>query len=382
MARDYYDALGVSRDASQEEIKSAYREKAREYHPDASDHEDAQERFKEIQEAYEVLGDEEKREAYDQMGHDRFVQAEKQGFDPGDGGAGTGRGAGAGAGRAGGRGARGAGGFEDFGDIFNDLFGGGFGEGQQAAASTSVTLTLEEVHEGTEREISYETEVECGNCDGTGAADPSNARRCSTCGGSGRVERRQQTPFGQATTVTECPDCRGAGVEYDEPCSDCRGQGEIRETVTQTVEIPAGVEDGTTLSLRDGGTEVHIKVRVEDHDIFEREGADVYYAHPVSFPQAVFGDTVTVPTLEGEVDLEVPAGTRSGETFRLSNRGLPRLQRTGRGDQYVRVEVVVPDPSDLSDAEREALAEFASEGGDELEYDEGFLEKLKRGVFG
>jgi molecular chaperone DnaJ len=373
MARDYYDALGVSRDASQEEIKRAYREKAREHHPDASDHEDAQERFKEVQEAYEVLSDQEKREAYDQMGHERFNQAEKQGFDPSGSGAGAGTGRGAGA-----RG--GPGGFEGggFGDIFDDLFGGG----RQPDATASITVTLEEVHEGTERDISYETKVECGTCDGTGAADPSNARRCATCGGSGRVERRQRTPFGQATTVTECPDCRGAGVEYEEPCAECRGQGERRESVTRTVEIPAGVEDGTTLSLRDGENEIHIEIRVEDHDIFEREGADIYYAHPVSFPQAVFGDTVTVPTLEDEVEMEVPAGTRSGETFRLSNRGLPRLQRAGRGDQYVRTEVVVPDPSDLSDEEREALAEFASEGGDELEYDEGFLEKLKRGVFG
>jgi len=380
MARDYYDALGVSRDASQDEIKSAYRKKAREYHPDASDHEDAQERFKEIQEAYEVLGDEEKREAYDKMGHDRFKQAEKQGFDPTDTGAGAG--ATGGAGRARGRRARGAGGFEDFGDIFNDLFGGGFGEGRGPDAAASITVTLEEVFEGADREISYETTVECDACDGTGAANPSNARRCSTCGGSGRVERRQSTPFGQTTTVTECPDCGGVGVEYDEACSECRGQGEKRETVTRTVEIPAGVEDGTTLRMRDGGNEVHIEVRVEDHDIFEREGADVYYAHSVSFPQAVFGDTVTVPTLEGELDMDVPAGTRSGETFRLSNKGLPRLQRAGRGDQYVRVEVVIPDPSDLSGEEREALAEFASEGGDELEYDESFLQRLKQGVFG
>ena len=379
MARDYYDALGVSRDASQEEIKRAYREKAREHHPDASDHEDAQERFKEVQEAYEVLSDQEKREAYDQMGHERFKKAEKQGFDPSDSGAGAGTGPGPGPGQRGGtRG--GPGGFEGggFGDIFDDLFGGG----RQPDATASITVTLEEVHEGTERDVSYETEVECAACDGTGAADPSNARRCATCGGSGRVERRQQTPFGQATTVTECPDCRGAGVEYDERCAECRGQGRRRESVTRTVEIPAGVEDGTTLSLRDGENEIHIEIRVDDHDIFEREGADVYYAHPVSFPQAVFGDTVTAPTLEGEVEMEVPAGTRSGETFRLSNRGLPRLQRAGRGDQYVRTEVVVPDPSDLSDEEREALAEFASEGGDELEYDEGFLEKLKRGVFG
>ncbi|MFP4188843.1 MAG: DnaJ C-terminal domain-containing protein, partial [Halobacteriales archaeon] len=371
------DALGVSRDASQDEIKSAYREKAREYHPDASDHENAQERFKEIQEAYEVLTDEEKRQAYDRMGHDRYVQAQKQGFDPSDAGA-----AGAGQRRARG-GMGGAGGFEGgLGDIFDNIFGGGFGGGGGPDATTSVTVTLEEVYEGTEKTVSYTTTVDCDACDGTGAADPSNARRCSTCGGSGRVEQRQRTPFGQATTVTDCPDCGGSGTEYDEPCDECKGDGEVHDRVTRTVEIPAGVEDGTTLRLRDGGNEVHIEVRVEEHDIFEREGADVYYAHPVSFPQAVFGDTVTVPTLGGDVEMDVPEGARSGETFRLSDRGLPRMQRRGRGDQYVRVEVVVPDPSDLTDEQREALAEFASAGGDEIEYDEGFLEKLRRGVFG
>jgi molecular chaperone DnaJ len=373
MARDYYDALGVDRDASQDEVKSAYREKAREYHPDASDHENAQERFKEIQEAYEVLGDEEKREAYDQMGHDRFKQAEKQGFDPSE--------AGAGAGTGGGRSRGGMGGGGGLGDIFDDLFGGGFGGGGGPDAKTSVTVTLEDVYEGAEKEVTYTTTAECSTCDGTGAVEPSNARRCGTCGGSGRVEQRQRTPFGQATTVTECPDCGGSGTAYDEACGDCAGDGEVRDRVTRTVEIPAGVEDGTTLRLRDAGTEIHIEVRVEEHDIFERDGADVYYAHPVSFPQAVFGDTVTVPTLEGEVDMEVSAGTRSGETFRLSDRGIPRMQRRGRGDQYVRVEVVVPNPSDLTDEQREALSEFASAGGDEIEYDEGFLEKLKRGVF-
>jgi len=375
MARDYYDALGVSRDASQEEIKRAYREKAREYHPDASDHENAEERFKEIQQAYDVLGEEEKREAYDRMGHERFEKAEKQGFDPSD----------AGAGAQGGRGrrAQGAGGFEGgLGDIFGDLFGGGFGGDRGPDAKASVTVTLGEVYEGAEKQITYATTVGCDACDGTGASDPSNARRCGTCGGSGRVEQRQRTPFGQTTTVTECPDCGGGGTAYDEPCPDCGGDGEVRDRVTRTVEVPAGVEDGTTLRLRDGDNEVHIEVRVEEHDIFERDGSDVYYAHPVSFPQAVFGDTVTVPTLEGDVDMDVPSGTRSGETFRLSSRGLPRLQRRGRGDQYVRVEVVVPDPSDLSDEERDALAEFASEGGDEIEYDEGFLERLRRGVFG
>jgi len=381
MARDYYDALGVSRDASQEEIKSAYRKMAQKYHPDASDHEDAEEKFKQVQQAYEVLSDEEKREAYDQMGHERFTQAEKQGFDPSEGGAG-GMGGGARRGGMGGR-AGGPGGFEGFGDIFDNLFSGGFGGGGSSpTAVTSITLSLEDVYSGTSRDVSYARNVDCTTCDGTGAKDPSNSRRCGTCGGAGRVEQTRRTPFGQATTVTECPDCSGAGVEYDEPCPNCSGKGEVRREMSRTVEIPAGVEDGTTLRMRDGEDEVHIEVNVRQHDLFERDGADVKYVHPVSFPQAVFGDTLEVPTLGDEEEVEIPPGTRSGEEFRLHNKGLPRLRGGGRGDQYVRVEVAVPDPQDLTEEQREALAEFADAGGDEIEYDESFLKRLRRGVFG
>ncbi|MDY6780204.1 MAG: molecular chaperone DnaJ [Halobacteria archaeon] len=384
MAKDYYDVLGVSRDADQEEIKRAYREKARKYHPDASDHENAEERFKEIQEAYDTLSDEEKRQAYDRMGHQQYNQAKKQGFDPSDGGFGGG------AGGMGGQG-QGMGGFEggSFEEIFQNLFGGGMGGGRGDASRrsggdetrTSVEISLEEAFEGAEREVTFPTRTSCDTCGGSGAAEGSEVERCSTCGGSGQTRQKQQTPFGQATTVRTCPDCRGSGRSIEEPCPDCGGDGEKRERVTRSVEIPAGVEDGTTLRLQTGGSDLYIDVHVADHDTFERDGADVHYVHPISFPQAVFGDTVRVPTLEGEVEMEIPEGTQSAETFRLGGKGMPRMRRRGRGDQYVRVEVVTPDPGDLNEEEREALYDFAEAGGDEIEVDEGIFEKLKRGVF-
>lgn len=375
MARDYYDVLGVDRDASQEEIKKAYREKAREYHPDASDHPDAQERFKRIQEAYDVLGDEEKRSAYDQMGHERFKQAKKQGFDPGEGGQ-----AGAGFGDAG----FGGGGFEGgFEDLFDNLFGGFGGRQQQRReVGARVEISLEEAFSGTEREISYETEVDCSECGGTGAADDSSVSTCGRCNGAGEVREQQNTPFGRATTVRTCPQCNGRGRTIENPCSRCGGEGSVRERVTRTVEIPRGVEDGTTLRMRGGGGgDIYIEVRVRSHEKFERDGADIHYTHPISFPQAVYGDDVRVPTLEGDVEMEVPSGTQSGETFRLRNRGMPRINARGRGDQYVTVKVVVPEPGDLSETEKEALKDYAEAGGNEINVDEGFFEKIKKGVF-
>lgn len=370
MARDYYDVLGVGRDASQEEIKKAYREKAREYHPDASDHPDAQERFKEVQEAYDVLGDQEKREAYDQLGHRQYRQAKKQGFDPSEDG------------MSGGRGGMGAGGMGGFEDLFNEFFSGFGGRQQQRqGVRTRISVTLEEAFEGTEREISYETEVECGACGGSGAAEGSDVRRCPQCDGSGEVRQQQRTPFGQATTVRPCPGCDGRGRIVEDPCRNCGGDGRVRDRVTRTIEIPRGVEDGTTLRLRGGGDDVYIEVTVEDHDKFRRDGTDLHVTHPISFPQAVYGDDVRVPTMEGEVEMEVPSGTQSGETFRLRGKGMPRMQGRGRGDQYVTVKVVTPEPGDLSEREREALEEFAAAGGNEIEVDEGFFDRLKKGVF-
>lgn len=376
MARDYYDVLGVGRDASQEEIKKAYREKARELHPDASDHPDAEDRFKEVQEAYDVLGDEDKREAYDQMGHEQFKQAKKQGFDPSD--------AEGGMGGMGGMGAGGMGGMSGFEDLFEDLFGGFGGRGQQRRQGirTRVNVTLEEAFSGAERRISYETEVECSECGGSGAAEGSDVERCPQCDGRGEIRQQQRTPFGQATTVRPCPRCGGDGRIIEDPCRECGGAGSVRDRVTRTIEVPRGVEDGTTLRMRNaGGEDVYIEVGVESHDRFEREGADLYYTHPISFPQAVYGDEVRVPTMEGEVEMDVPAGTQSGETFRLRGRGMPRMQGGGRGDQYVTVKVVVPEPGDLGEREREALEDFAEAGGDEIDVDEGFFDRLRKGVF-
>lgn len=242
-------------------------------------------------------------------------------------------------------------------------------------------MTLEEVVEGVEREIRYESAVDCQSCDGSGAADDGEVTRCGTCGGRGQVRAQQRTPFGQATTVTECPDCGGDGQRIDDPCTTCRGEGSVRETVTRTIEVPAGVEDDTTLRLEDGDVEVYIDVQVEDHELFERDGADLYYVQPVSFPQAVFGDEIEVPTIEGEVAMEVPRGTQGGERFRLAGKGMPQMRGRGSGDQLVTVEVVTPEPGDLSDEEREALEAFAEAGGDEIDVDDGLIDRLKRGVF-
>ncbi|XGI84676.1 molecular chaperone DnaJ [Halorutilales archaeon Cl-col2-1] len=392
MTQSYYDVLGVSKDASDDEIKEAYREKAREYHPDISDHDDAEERFKKVQEAYDVLGDDDARQAYDQMGHQRFEQAKKQGFDPSeDGFQGAGAGAGAGAGGfGGGAGASGMGGFED---LFNDLFGFGGGRGRGRGSDrgsdveTTVTISLEDAFEGIEREVTYSHDVTCQTCGGTGAKDDSSVHTCETCGGRGEVRQQQQTPFGTTTSVRPCPDCGGSGQIIEEECPDCNGRGKKTKTETTRVRIPSGVEDGTTLRVSGGGNageagsrdgDLYIQVEVEDHDRFDREGDDIYYTHPVSFPRAVFGGEVRVPTLDGEVEMEVPSGTQSGERFRLRDKGMPRMRGRGRGDEYVDIQVVTPDPSDLNDEETEALRQFAEAGGDEIEVDEGFFDKIKK----
>ncbi len=372
MARDYYDALGVSRDAGQEEIKEAYREKARELHPDASDRDDAEERFKEVQKAYDVLGDEEKREAYDQMGHQRFQEAEKQGFDPGEqGGAAGGVGGGGFPGGA-------AGGF-DLGDLFGDLFDMG-GRGRGGTQRKRVSLSLEEVYSGATREVTVEGDVDCPDCDGVGADSRDDVTRCPGCDGAGQVRQRQRTPFGETTTVTACPRCDGTGRRVEDPCSRCRGEGKVTDSVSRRVEIPAGVEDGTALQAEIGGQEVLIEIQVEDHEVFERDDSDLHLRRPVTFPQAVFGDNVRVQTIDGEADVEVPAGSQSGEKLRMRGKGLPRLRGGGRGDQYVHLQVAVPDPDNLSSEEREALKEFAEAGGREIEAD-GLFDRLKRGVF-
>jgi molecular chaperone DnaJ len=384
MSEDFYDVLGVSRDASEEEIKQAYRTKATEYHPDVSDHPDAEEKFKQIKRAKEVLTDEEKRQQYDQMGHERFEEARKRGGVGGGGGAGRGNPFG------GGMGGNGAG-FGGFEDLFNDIFGGGGGgrgrsdrprQGQDLR--TRLTLDLEEVYEGVDKQVTIRRPETCDDCDGEGHPPDADSEVCPECEGQGQVTRVQQTPFGRMQQTSTCRRCGGEGELYDETCATCDGAGIVREEVTLTVEVPAGIRDGQTLRMEREGApgenggpkgDLLIEVSVQNHEDFERDGDDLFLQYPISFPQAVFGDTVEVETLGGTVEMDVPDGTQSGEQFRLKGKGMPRLRGRGHGDLYVQVQVVTPD--DLTKEQQEALKAFAEAGGEEVEVKEGFFERIK-----
>ena len=384
MSEDFYEVLGVSRDASEDEIKQAYRKKAAEYHPDVSDHEDAEEKFKKVKKAKEVLSDEEKRQAYDQMGHERFEQAEKRGgFDGGGGGFGGGGNPFGGGG--------GMGGMGDLNDIFEQFFGGGGGRGrdpnrpqQGADLRTSLSITLEEAYEGVEKQLTVTRPERCPECDGHGHPDHAEAETCPDCNGQGQWTTVRDTALGRVQQTQTCRRCSGQGTLYSETCSECRGEGKIRAESTLSVEVPAGIRTGQTIPLDGEGApgenrgpngRLLIDVEVQDHEEFDREGADLYYRLPVSFPQATFGAKVEVPTLDGAVTTDVEAGTQSGEVLRLQGKGMPRLQRRGHGDLYVQVQVVTP--TDMNEEQREALKEFAEAGGEEIEVEKGFFEKLK-----
>lgn len=382
MSEDFYDVLGVSRDASEDEIKQAYRKKAAEYHPDVSDEPDAEEKFKKIKKAKEILTDEEKRQAYDQMGHDRFEEAEKRGgFDDGRGGAG-------GMGGMGGFGG-GGGGFED---IFEQFFGGGGGRGggggnrprQGRNLRTSMKITLEDAYEGISKEFTITRPETCPDCDGTGHPPDANIRTCPECNGTGEVTRVQQTPFGRVQQRSTCPRCGGDGEIADEVCDTCDGDGIIQKEVTLTVEVPAGIESGQTLRMEREGApgenggpkgDLLIDVEIEAHEEFERDGDDLHYQQPISFPQAVFGDTIEVPTLDGKKKLDIPKGTQSGERFRLKGQGMPKLRSRRSGHLFVTVQVVTPES--LNKEQREALEAFAAAGGEEVDVSEGFFDKIR-----
>ncbi len=381
MSEDFYDVLGVSKDASADEIKQAYRKKATEYHPDVSDDPDAEEKFKKIQQAKKVLTDEDKRSAYDRMGHERFKEAEKHGFDAGEDPFG-----GMGGDPFGGMGGMGGGGL---GDIFEQVFGGG-GRGRNRPRKgrdlrTSLEIDLAQAYTGTEKKFTVERPEACSTCNGTGHPPDADATTCRECQGRGQVTQVQQTPLGRIQQTTTCPQCEGEGTIYSESCGDCRGNGYVQAEATLSVEIPEGIQDGQTLRMEgegapspDGGPQgdLLIDVSVSDHAEFERNGDNLHYDLAVSFPQVTFGDTVEVPTFEGRVELDIPAGTQSGETFRLEGKGMPRLQRYGQGDLFVHVQVVTPET--LNADQREALEAFAEAGGEEIDVSEGFFDKIKR----
>ena len=374
MSEDFYSVLGVSRDADEDEIKRAFREKAAEYHPDVSDDPNAEEKFKQARKAKEVLLDDEKRRMYDQLGHDRFQEAEKHGA--------TGGGAG------GRRGADPFGGAGGMGDIFEQFFGGGgsrSGPQQGADLKTRLTIDLEDAFEGVTKQLTVTRPERCPDCDGSGHPPDANARTCSACNGQGQQTTVRQTPLGRVQQSQTCPQCGGEGTIYSETCSNCRGDGRVRNEVTLEVEIPAGIRSGQTLRMdregapgENGGPngDLLVEIEVEESDTFERDGDDLHYDLAISFPQAVFGDTVEVPTPDGAAEMEIPAGTQSGERFRLRGKGMPRLQRRGRGNLYVTVQIVTPET--LNEEQREALEAFAEAGGEEIDVEQGFFEKLKR----
>lgn len=384
MSEDFYDILGVDRDATEDEINRAYRDKATEYHPDVSDDPNAEEKFKLLQKAKDVLTDEEKRAAYDRLGHERFMEAEKRGgFDQQAGG-------GASRGGAGGDPFGGQGPFGSVEDIFDEFFGGGRSRSRGGRdLRTEITIDLEDAYHGSKQELTITRPEPCPDCDGRGHPPNSSARTCPECNGRGQVQQVQRTPLGRVQQTQVCPRCEGDGQLYEETCGTCQGSGIVDETVTLTVDVPAGIKDGQTLRMEGEGApadeggrrgDLLIDVTVTGHPEFEREDADLYHQTAISFPQAVFGDTIQVPTFEGPVELDVPAGTQSGEQFRLRGKGMPQVRRRRTGDLYVTVQVVTPDPGGLTEDQQDALEAFAEAGGEEVEVEQGFFDRIRNSL--
>jgi molecular chaperone DnaJ len=349
--RDYYEVLGVSRDASDEEIKKSFRKLAFECHPDHNSEDGSAERFKEINEAYEVLSDSEKRAAYDRFGHEGangFYARGFEGFDFGFGG---------------------------FGDIFEAFFGGTASGTRRAARSGAnleygLTISFEEAALGSEKKITINRTELCASCHGTGAKEGTRPSRCSNCNGTGQVRRVQQSIFGRFINTTVCGQCNGTGEVVTDPCSECRGTGRRKYKSDVTVRIPGGVYDGSRIRLSGEGEagwrggppgDLYVNLSVKEHKLFTRDGDDVLYELPVNFAQAALGTKVEVPTLNGDVELKIPAGSQAGKIFRLKDKGAVHLRRSGRGDQLVRLRVVTPES--LSKEQRKLFEELAKTMG-------------------
>lgn len=365
---DYYELLGVSRDIGAEELKKAYRKAALRYHPDRNPGDKAaEEKFKELSEAYQVLSDPEKRSQYDRFGHAAFEQ-----------------------------GAGGFGGgfdfstnFEDiFGDIFGDFFGGGGRAGRQARGQDlaySLEVSFEEAAFGTEKTVSIPRRVTCATCQGTGAEPGTRPQTCGTCRGSGQMRFQQ----GFFTVARTCNRCDGQGSVVTDPCTECQGAGAVRKTSNLQIKIPGGVDSGSRLKLRGEGEagpvggiagDLYVTIQVGEHPLFERQNNEVICELPISFPQAALGADIEAPTLEGKIKMKVPAGTQSGSIFRLRGKGIVDLRGRGRGDQLVRI--VVETPTDLGAKQKELLEEFARLNGGEVHpISKGFFDKVKE-LFG
>ena len=370
--QDYYELLGVSRNASADEIKKAYRKKAIQFHPDKNpDDSTAEEKFKEISEAYEVLKDSEKKAAYDQFGHTAFKQSARGG---------------------------GGGGFHDPFDIFKEVFGssgGGifeefFGSGRSSQGGPQrgsdlrydLEISLEEAAKGVTKEISYRRATACNRCKGAGSEPDSRTIRCSTCGGNGQVTSSR----GFFSVRQSCPECHGSGVVMENPCKKCQGEGRVMETSKVKLNIPPGVETGSKLrssgngeagNLGSASGDLYVVIHLKEHDIFERQGDHLFCEIPIKFTLAALGGTIDLPTLTGKASLEIPAGTQSGTTFRLRGHGVPNLRSGRKGDQLVRMQIEVP--AKLKASQRKLLEDFAIACSDaDNPVSKTFLKKAKQ----
>ena len=372
--RDYYEVLGVSKGASEDEIKRAYKKMARKYHPDLNPGDkEAEEKFKEVNEAYEVLSDADKKARYDQYGH--------AGVDPNFG--------------AGGAGFDGNFDFGDLGDIFGSFFGGGFGGTRRTNPNApqrgesirmSVTISFEEAAFGCEKSVTVDRYEQCDTCHGNGCAPGTTPEVCPDCHGTGTVQVRRQTPMGVFASSSPCTRCGGKGRIIHQPCKDCHGTGSVRKRRTIQASIPAGIDNGQTISIRGQGNggvnggpagDLLITITIRPHELFRREGTSVLCEAPITYAQAVLGAELEIPTIDGKVKYTLPEGTQSGTTFRLKGKGIPSLNGRGRGDQYVTV--YIETPKNLNREQKDALKKFAETLG-EGNYEERkkFFRKFKK----
>lgn len=367
--KDYYEVLGVAKTASEDEIKKAFRKLARKYHPDVNrdNSSEAEEKFKEANEAYEVLSNTERRAQYDQFGHAAFE----------------------GGGAQGGGGFGGAGGFSDIFDMFfgQSGFGGGRQSGPERGADLryDLEITFEQAAFGMETEIQVPRTEECGVCQGSGAAAGTHAETCSQCRGTGQQQVVQNTPFGRMVNVRPCDRCRGEGKIVKTPCKECHGKGKVRARRKIKIKIPGGVDNGSRLRVAHEGEagnrggqpgDLYVYIFVKSHKLFTREGDDVICEVPITIVQAALGDEIEVPTLDGKVQLRIPEGTQTATVFRLKEKGVPHLRGSGRGDQHVKVKVITP--KKLTDKQKELLLEFAKDGGEDTNPEQkSFFKKVK-----
>ncbi|MFC1568379.1 molecular chaperone DnaJ [Candidatus Margulisiibacteriota bacterium] len=351
--RDHYEVLGVAKSASADEIKRAYRKLARQYHPDVNKEAGAEAKFKELNEAYQVLSDPNKRSQYDYFG--------------------TAGGPAGGAGPGGfdfGEAFRGFEGFGEFGDIFDVFFGGQKGgrRGQQQRGADlryDLRLTLEQAAAGIEKEINIVHFAACPTCKGSGAKPGTKPVQCSNCKGAGQIKKVQRTILGSMTQIVACPTCRGAGETITSPCQSCHGEGRVKKNLKVKIKVPAGIDSGSQLRVAGAGDaglkgtpagDLYIFIQVEPHPLFNRDGDNLYHRTSISFIQAILGDEVNIPTIDGEAGLKIPPGTQPNTNFKIKDKGMPNLNRRVRGNLYVLVEVKIP--TDLSRAQEELLKKY------------------------